>query len=96
MTGAQNSAGSKASRSIRLLVSGAVLAVALSGPAYAAADPGKQACAREARTLCPAEMKAMSRKRVEACMIAKVEQTSPSCKAAMYKIKAQREESGKR
>lgn len=96
MTGAQTSSGSNAFRPFSLLVSGTILAMALSGPAHAAADPGKKACAREARTLCPAEMKAMSRKRVEACMIAKVEQTSPSCKAAMYRIKAQREQAGKR
>ena len=61
-------------------------------PAYAAApDPGKKACAKEARKLCPAEMKSLSRKKVEACMIAKVDQTSPVCHAAMLKIKAQRE-----
>jgi hypothetical protein len=66
----------------------------LATPAIAAPDAGKKACAKEARTLCPAEMKAMSRKRVEACMIAKVEQTSPTCKAAMYRIKAEREGKG--
>ena len=67
------------------------LLVGLSGPAMAKPDIGKKACAKEARKLCPAEMKAMSRKRVEACMIAKVDQTSPTCKAAMYRIKAERE-----
>ena len=73
---------------------GAMCLVALCAPAQAAPDAGKKACAKEARTLCPAEMKAMSRKRVEACMIAKVEQTSPTCKAAMYRIKAEREGKG--
>jgi hypothetical protein len=71
---------------------GLCLVAGLSAPALAAPDIGKKACAKEARILCPAEMKAMSRKRVEACMIAKVEQTSPTCKAAMYKIKAEREQ----
>lgn len=61
-------------------------------PAQAAApDPGKKACAKEARILCPAEMKSLSRKKVEACMIAKVDQTSPTCHAAMLKIRDQRE-----
>ena len=57
----------------------------------AAPDPGKKACAQEARKLCPAAMKSLSRKKVEACMIAKVDQTAPVCHAAMLKIKAQRE-----
>jgi hypothetical protein len=70
----------------------AVLTAALGLPAQAAPDPGRKACAKEARTLCPAEMKSMSRKKVEACMIAKVEKTSPQCKAAMYRIKAEREQ----
>ncbi len=58
--------------------------------AAGAADPGKKACAAEARMLCPAEMKSFSRKKVEACMIAKIDQTSPVCHAAMLQIKAQR------
>lgn len=64
---------------------------ASSTAAYAPPDLGKKACAQEARRLCPAEMKTMSRKKVEACMIAKIEQTSPICHAAMLRIKAQRE-----
>jgi hypothetical protein len=77
------------------LIGGALLANAVCFPALAATDIGKKACAKEARTLCPKEMKSMSRKRVEACMIAKVEKTSPTCKAAMYRIKAEREKAGK-
>ncbi len=61
------------------------------GAAAAAPDLGKRACAQEARRLCPKEMASLSRKRVEACMIAKVEQTSPICHAAMLRIKAERE-----
>lgn len=71
---------------------GALLtSVAMTAPAFAAPDPGKKACVKEARILCPAEMKSLSRKKVEACMIAKIEQTSPTCKSAMLKIKAERE-----
>lgn len=61
------------------------------GTAQAAADLGKRACAQEARRLCPAEMRTFSRRRVELCMIAKIDQTSPVCHAAMLRIKAERE-----
>lgn len=73
-----------------------VMVVAMTGPALAAPDPGKKACAKEARVLCPAEMKSLSRKKVEACMIAKIEKTSPTCKSAMLRIKAEREARGTR
>lgn len=63
-------------------------------PAMAASDPGKQACAAEARRLCPAEMKTLSRKKVEACMIARINDTSPQCHSAMLRIKAEREAAG--
>jgi len=53
-------------------------------------DPGKRACAAEARKLCAAEMATWSRKKVEACMIAKINQTSPTCRAAMLRIRAER------
>lgn len=66
------------------------------GAASAAQDPGKKACAQEARRLCPAEMRSLSRKRVEACMIAKIHQTSPVCHAAMLRIKAEREAAARR
>lgn len=62
--------------------------------AHAKPDPGRKACAQEARRLCPSEMKSLSRKKVEACMIAKITQTSPVCHAAMLKIKAEREATG--
>lgn len=64
--------------------------------ALAATDPGKKACGKEARKLCPAEMKSLSRKKVEACMIANIERTSPVCKAAMLQIKAEREAKAER
>ncbi len=68
------------------------------GQAVAApdADPGKKACVQEARRLCPAEMKSLSRKKVEACMIAKIDQTSPVCHAAMLRIRAERQAAAKR
>ena len=65
------------------------------GTANAAQDIGKKACAHEAKQLCPAEMKSFSRKRVEACMIAKIDQTSAICHSAMLRIKAEREAAGK-
>jgi hypothetical protein len=65
-----------------------VASPALAGPAD---DNGERTCVREARRLCTAEMKSMRRKRVEACMIANIERTSPVCHAAMLKIKALRE-----
>lgn len=61
------------------------------GPVRAEPDPGKKACVVEARRLCPMEMKSMSRKKVEACMIQKIDQTSATCHAAMLRIKAERE-----
>jgi hypothetical protein len=76
---------------IALGIGAIVTAIAMASPALAAPDPGKKACVKEARTLCPAEMKSLSRKKVEACMIRNIEKTSPTCKAAMLKIKAERE-----
>ena len=61
------------------------------GTAQAAEDLGKKACAQEAKRLCTHEMRTFSRKKVEACMITKIEQTSPVCHAAMLKIKTDRE-----
>jgi hypothetical protein len=64
--------------------------------AQAQSDPGKKACVTEARRLCPAEMKSMSRKKVEACMIRRIDDTSPACRSAMLKIKAEREAKARR
>lgn len=78
-----------------LLRSVPILALlAATAPALAEADPGKKACAVEARRLCPVEMRTFSRKKVEACMIVKIDQTSPTCRAAMLRIKAEREGAG--
>jgi hypothetical protein len=79
-----------------LVICALLMPMAMAGSALAAEDHGKRACAKEARKLCPAEMKSLSRKKVEACMIVNVERTSPACKAAMLRIKAEREASAKR
>lgn len=80
---------------LALGISAGLMVMGVTGTAFAAPDPGKKACAKEARVLCPAEMKALSRKRVEACMVKNIEKTSPTCKAAMLRIKAEREGAGK-
>jgi hypothetical protein len=76
---------------IALFIGAIAASIAMTSPAVAAPDPGKKACVQEARKLCPAEMKSLSRKKVEACMIRNIEKTSPTCKSAMLKIKAERE-----
>lgn len=75
-----------------LAVSAVLLPVAMSAAtAQAEPDQGKKACVAEARRLCPMEMKSMSRKKVEGCMIQKIDQTSAVRHAAMLRIKAERE-----
>ena len=69
-----------------LAVLSAVLLVA--APASAAPDEGKRACLSDAKVLCKAEMRSLSRKKVQACLIAKIEQTSPVCHTTMLKLKA--------
>ena len=56
-----------------------------------AADPGKRACIQDAHRLCQREMDSMRRSRVEACLIAKIEQTTAICHSTMLQIKVQRE-----
>ena len=53
-----------------------------------AADPAKKACMADAKRLCPDAIKAMSRSRARACLIVKVEQTSPTCHSFMLKAEA--------
>ncbi len=74
-----------------ILAIAALLSPVAPSAAQAQSDPGKKACVAEARRLCPMEMKSMSRKKVEACMIQKIDQTSATCHAAMLRIKAERE-----
>ena len=68
----------------------AVLSAALvaTAPAQAAPDPGKRACLNDAKVLCPAEMRSLSRKKVQACLIARIDKVSPVCHATMLKLKA--------
>ncbi len=56
-----------------------------------AADPGKRACIQDAHRLCQPEFNSMRRSRVEACLIAKIDQTSAICHSTMLQIKVQRE-----
>jgi len=60
---------------------------ALTSPANAA-DPAKAACQADARRLCPAEVKMMSRSRVRACLITRMDQTTPACHDFMVKARA--------
>ena len=69
----------------------ALALIGTSGSAWAAPDPGKKACIADAKLLCPVEMKALSRKRVQACLIAKIEKTSPLCHSTMLTLKAEAE-----
>lgn len=56
-------------------------------PAWAA-DPGKAACMGDAKRLCAAEMQSLSRAKVRACLIAHIDQTSPTCHDFMIKARA--------
>ena len=73
------------------LLSLALLSAALivTAPAQAAPDPGKRACMNDAKVLCPAEMRSLSRKKVQACLIARMDKVSPVCHATMLKLKAE-------
>jgi hypothetical protein len=62
-------------------------ALLLAAPAFAA-DPAKQACLPDAKRLCAHEMHLLSRSRVRACLIAHMEQTSPTCHDFMVKARA--------
>lgn len=74
------------SLSLLALFSAALLATS---PALAAPDEGKRACLSDAKLLCPNEMRSFSRKKVQACLIAKINQTTPGCHATMLKLKAE-------
>ncbi len=73
------------------LLSLALLSAALisTAPAQAAPDPGKRACLNDAKLLCAAEMRSLSRKKVQACLIARMDKVSPVCHATMLKLKAE-------
>lgn len=76
----------------RLAFTLALAAVGAGGAVPAlAADPGKRACIQDAHRLCQPEFNSMRRSRVEACLIAKIDQTSAICHSTMLEIKIQRE-----
>jgi len=52
-----------------------------------AADPGKAACLPDAKRLCQKEMNMLSRSKVRACLIAHIDQTSPTCHDFMVKAR---------
>ncbi len=65
------------------------VAVWLAGTSAHAADSAKQACLPDAKRLCPAEIKMLSRSKVRACLIAHIDQTGPICHDFMVKARAQ-------
>ena len=74
------------SLSLLSLLSAALVATS---PAQAAPDQGKRACLTDAKVLCAAEMRSLSRKQVQACLIAKIDKVGPVCHATMLKLKAE-------
>ncbi|WP_242153153.1 hypothetical protein [Sphingomonas sp. BAUL-RG-20F-R05-02] len=66
------------------------LAVVSTATPAAAADEGRKACFADAKRLCPAQVKAFNRKAAEACMIQRIDETSPTCHAKMLAIRDQR------
>ena len=60
----------------------------MAGPLMAAPDPGRQACMADAHRLCEADVKAMNRGKVRACLITHMAETSPPCHEFMAKARA--------
>lgn len=60
----------------------------LAAPAAHAEDAAKKACLPDAKRLCAAEMKTLSRAKVRACLITHIEQTGPVCHDFMVKARA--------
>ncbi|WP_174293424.1 hypothetical protein [Sphingomonas bacterium] len=74
----------------RRLIEGLALLVAALPTAALAEDPARRACYADAKRLCPEAVHALSRKRAEVCLAAKIDQTSPGCHAMILKVRAQR------
>lgn len=72
----------------RMLSLAGILALAHTGPAMAAPDPARQACLADAHRLCEADVKAMNRGKVRACLITRMAETSPPCHDFMVKARA--------
>lgn len=66
-----------------------VLLAGVAGSAWAD-DPAKKACFADAKRLCPAEVKSLSRHKVELCLNRQVEKTTPGCHAMILKVRADR------
>lgn len=71
------------------VVSAALLSACLAGGAHAE-DSARRVCMADAKRLCPDAVKAISRKRAEACLWTKIELTSPNCHAMIVKVHDQR------
>lgn len=76
---------------MRLRLACALLLTAALPGAGDAADPARAACYADAKRLCPEAVHALSRKRAEVCLAAKVEQTSPGCHAMILKVREERQ-----
>ena len=72
----------------RMLRLAGILALAHTGPVMAAPDPARQACMADAHRLCEADVKAMNRGKVRACLITRMAETSPRCHTFRVKARA--------
>jgi hypothetical protein len=54
-----------------------------------AADDGKHACMPDAKRLCSNEMRSLSRRKVQACLIQHMEETTPVCHDFMVKARTE-------
>lgn len=63
---------------------------ALGASSAIAQDTAKKVCFADAKRLCPAEVRAMSRKRAEVCLYQKIAQTTPHCHDTIELIHEQR------
>jgi hypothetical protein len=77
-------------RHLGMLTAAIGLAAIATVPA-GAEDAGRKACFADAKRLCPAQVNAFKRKAVEACMIQRIDETSPTCHATMLAIRDQRQ-----
>jgi hypothetical protein len=74
----------------------ALIVMIAHGPAFAAPDEGKRACYGDAKRLCAVEMRSMRRSKVSACLVARIDATSPVCHAAMLKLKSEHDQTALR
>lgn len=72
----------------RMLTLIGILVLSQAGPLMAAPDPARQACMADAHRFCEADVKAMNRRKVRACLIEHMANTSPPCHDFMVKARA--------